>query len=780
MDSTMLKLYILLVSISLANSAEYINRDNIPHDKKVYTGIMIRLASVHGDCWLDLKTKRWPKEYEDGRRSTQQFMSACIPKQYKPNKAFHTYDETHEYEPDGPYFFLKTKGKDFYTADDLKAVESESKIQMYMDKIETCLLTVDVGSSVSSNLMEVSGFGHIEIGILKEDCDWEVNTGDQNTWTRGKVVQFQHLSTEGILGLSGKSLPASLRGAEDWKEVVSFFPEDINKQTINNTLWVVDDIRFRDDIELSEMEGHDNLYGVGTKDLAESAKLNNTALSVEDLYILQGREKLLIEKILKHITPEKLDELLGPDGYSLKNIEETNIKHPIDNYNLLKRTARTWRKIKDTVDSEQVKELIENIDGHLPQWDNCRVFAPLGLLLLQYYHDTDPKEMVAGTITFEGKVYQAATKLRKEDVRLIGKLARQEKLLTSEILWYETMPELKKYLKEAIEYHNEFILNPETAFFDEVITFKDTYEYSIENNFLEKFNKAKQSFQEGLRNGKSCLGSSKIIEDDIIANCKKQAPAMSGPDYICEYIHFNDPYIKLGAFKLEKHSTDPVVAQIHDFMYEEEMTQVKDDTKGDMRSTPYIVKDKQEEYSAKRTSKIKYLSERTHQLIGRISQRLDLGLGFNIYNPNYSFSSENYQVMNYGIGGHISIHADNPGLPALINNIGGGRMTTSMIYLSDVEAGGRTIFPHQNVSIDPRAGNLLYWTIVSNKFEMTYRMIHMGCPVVYGNKWIANKWVNWREQMNRFPCHLDHQHFPHHHHYIDYSKTEFAKQILRA
>ena len=32
----------------------------------------------------------------------------------------------------------------------------------------------------------------------------------------------------------------------------------------------------------------------------------------------------------------------------------------------------------------------------------------------------------------------------------------------------------------------------------------------------------------------------------------------------------------------------------------------------------------------------------------------------------------------------------------------GGRMTTSMIYLSDVEAGGRTIFPYQNVSITPR------------------------------------------------------------------------------
>ncbi len=36
-----------------------------------------------------------------------------------------------------------------------------------------------------------------------------------------------------------------------------------------------------------------------------------------------------------------------------------------------------------------------------------------------------------------------------------------------------------------------------------------------------------------------------------------------------------------------------------------------------------------------------------------------------------SFSSENYQVMNYGIGGHISIHGDSPGLPSLETDIGG-------------------------------------------------------------------------------------------------------------
>ena len=58
------------------------------------------------------------------------------------------------------------------------------------------------------------------------------------------------------------------------------------------------------------------------------------------------------------------------------------------------------------------------------------------------------------------------------------------------------------------------------------------------------------------------------------------------------------------------------------------------------------------------------------------------------------------------------------------------------------------------------------------------RMLHMGCPVVFGNKWIANKWVNWKEQMNRFPCHIQHNMFPHHHHNVHYDDPLHSQKIL--
>ena len=33
-------------------------------------------------------------------------------------------------------------------------------------------------------------------------------------------------------------------------------------------------------------------------------------------------------------------------------------------------------------------------------------------------------------------------------------------------------------------------------------------------------------------------------------------------------------------------------------------------------------------------------------------------------------------------------------------------------------------------------------------------MNHLGCPVMYGDKWILNKWIRWEAQMDNFKCFL--------------------------
>ena len=84
---------------------------------------------------------------------------------------------------------------------------------------------------------------------------------------------------------------------------------------------------------------------------------------------------------------------------------------------------------------------------------------------------------------------------------------------------------------------------------------------------------------------------------------------------------------------------------------------------------------------------------------------------------------------------------------------------TFMVYLNDVDAGGRTIFPQTGVSVQPEIGSALYWFLMGSQNSYDSRVVHMGCPVSYGNKWIANKWTKWLSNFKTYPCSTEHEHY---------------------
>ena len=177
----------------------------------------------------------------------------------------------------------------------------------------------------------------------------------------------------------------------------------------------------------------------------------------------------------------------------------------------------------------------------------------------------------------------------------------------------------------------------------------------------------------------------------------------------CHLLSMEDPYLRVGPFLLENKNTEGnYVAQIHDMISPTEMAAIKEKTQTRLKATPYAAGNKLLDFSYDRTSKVHYLSERTDNLTQRLSKRLGLAMAYNIYLDDRPYTSENFQIMNYGIGGKIGLHLDTSNA-AQENGIGGGRFTTAMLYLSTVEAGGRTIFPKLMLSVKPEAGSLLYW-----------------------------------------------------------------------
>ena len=86
-------------------------------------------------------------------------------------------------------------------------------------------------------------------------------------------------------------------------------------------------------------------------------------------------------------------------------------------------------------------------------------------------------------------------------------------------------------------------------------------------------------------------------------------------------------------------------------------------------------------------------------------------------------------------------------------------MLTFMVYLTSVEAGGRTVFPQAEISVKPEMGAALYWFNNGAQYNYDSRIYHLGCPVLYGNKWITNKWIKMLANFRDYPCLQYKKHF---------------------
>ncbi len=69
-----------------------------------------------------------------------------------------------------------------------------------------------------------------------------------------------------------------------------------------------------------------------------------------------------------------------------------------------------------------------------------------------------------------------------------------------------------------------------------------------------------------------------------------------------------------------------------------------------------------------------------------------------------------------------------------------------------VAHGGYTAFPRLGVKVQPKKGSAVFWHNIKRSGRSDMAMLHGGCPVLLGSKWVANKWV--REVANVFhrPC----------------------------
>jgi len=274
-----------------------------------------------------------------------------------------------------------------------------------------------------------------------------------------------------------------------------------------------------------------------------------------------------------------------------------------------------------------------------------------------------------------------------------------------------------------------------------------------------------------------------------------------------------DPYYKLAPIKEETVHLDPGLWIYHDIVSPKEKQDIIK-TAGPFMMRSQVQgenRNRQSRVSMTRTSKTGWLQDSMHPTIGILTKRVSHVTG--LRTDTFLDESELLQVANYINGGHYSPHHDyvhkqkDPNHPTkdevrselseknglkfadfgdfwqifiifaqiyveyvvgnglkyatqkmIFKQDGayiGDRVATWMFYLNDVASGGRTVFPRIGAGVSPEVGSAVFWYNLHDSGDPDKLTLHGACPVLYGTKWVSNKWIREGAQTFNRPCSLE-------------------------
>ncbi|XP_071142096.1 prolyl 4-hydroxylase subunit alpha-3-like [Mytilus edulis] len=219
---------------------------------------------------------------------------------------------------------------------------------------------------------------------------------------------------------------------------------------------------------------------------------------------------------------------------------------------------------------------------------------------------------------------------------------------------------------------------------------------------------------------------------------------------VCKYLGFQELTFYKQPIKVEYINKSPMILVVHDIISQNLIEKLKGFSNQLHRSK--VLSDdsllRHVDSSDRTSSTFNFMDDMDDPDIIKFNDLLErlTGLRTNIR------QADHLQIVNYGIGGEYQPHFDwlDETLLSGVLHTATNRVLTIILYLSDVEVGGSTVFPELGLAVSPVKGSVLIFTNLDKDEQGDKATLHAGCPVFFGSKWIANKWIHKKDQDMNF------------------------------
>ncbi|XP_063291398.1 prolyl 4-hydroxylase subunit alpha-1 isoform X3 [Pelobates fuscus] len=502
--------------------------------------------------------------------------------------------------------------------------------------------------------------------------------------------------------------------------------------------------------------------------------------SIGHMTDLLNTEKDLVTSLKDYIMAEELKlTKIKQWAEKLDQVTETATKdpegflgHPVNAFKLMKRLNTEWLELENLVLKDMSDGFISNLTiqrQYFPN-DEDQTGAAKALLRLQDTYNLTPDTFSSGNLP---GVKQKAS-LTAEDCFDLGKVAYTDADYYHTELWMEqALKQLDDgeessidkvlvldYLSYAVYQQGDL---DKALMLTKRLLFLDP-EHQRGNGNLKYFEyiMAKEGNKTGVSDGAETKARKGRPRDHLPERqkyemlCRGEGVKMTPrrqKRLFCRYFDGNrSPTFVLSPTKQEDEWDKPRIVRYHDIISDDEIAKVQAIAKPRLRrATVHDPVTGQLTTAQYRVSKSAWLSGYEDPVIETINRRIQDLTGLDVS------TAEELQVANYGVGGQYEPHFDfgRKDEPDAFKELGtGNRIATWLFYMSDVEAGGATVFPEVGAAVYPKKGTAVFWYNLFESGEGDYSTRHAACPVLVGNKWVSNKWIHERGQEFRRPCKL--------------------------